>query len=89
MTAYATAMYVKVEGGIVSGRGIKSLCEKLTQKGYNVPGAQFNVLDFYDDEVVTQIKCNPEGHWMKLVPVHWQVVYKPKNNPIPRITVQE
>ena len=82
---YSTSpVYVKVEGGIVSGRGLKSLCERLTQRGYNNPGTIYEVLEFYSEEYVTTLKCNPEGNWLKLVPEHWQLAYKPKGNPKPK-----
>lgn len=79
------AVYVQLAEGICTGRGLKTLCEKLTARGYASPGTQFEVYTFYDEKWITTIKCVDEGEWVKFVPEHWEIAYRPKRNPIPQI----
>ena len=78
-----SAVYVCLEEGICSGRGIKSLCEKLADRGYATPGTQFEVYSFYDEVWVTSIRCVSEGEWIKFVPEHWESAYKPRKRSSP------
>lgn len=78
-----SAVYVHLEEGICSGRGLKGLCEKLTERGFAVSGAQFEVYSFYDEKWITTIRCEDDGEWMKLIPEHWELAYKPKVKSLP------
>lgn len=81
-----SAVYVYLEKGICTGSGLRTLCEKLNERGLNVAGAEFKVYGFYTDEYVATIKFTENGDWMKLVPEHWQAVIKKKKNyPKPKI----
>lgn len=80
----AGAVYVHLEEGICSGRGLKSLCEKLNKLGYNIPDTQFEVYTFYEQQWRTRIKCVGDGAWIKFVPDHWESAYRPKGNPVPQ-----
>ena len=79
------AVYVQLAEGICTGRGLKSLCEKLNQRGYDCPGTQFEVYTFYSQEWVTTIKCVDDKTWTRFIPEHWETAYRPKGNPIPQI----
>lgn len=79
------AVYVVIDGKICTGRGLKSLCEKLNKIGHNDPNTEFDVYTFYEQKWITRIKCVGEGAWIKFVPEHWATAYRPKRNPIPQI----
>lgn len=50
MMLSVNSIYVVIDGRICSGRGLKSLCEKLNKLGYNIPDTQFEVYTYYKQE---------------------------------------
>ena len=87
MTAPA-AVYVRTSEGICSGRGLKMLCERLTDRGFAKPGTQFEVFSFYEEFWITTLKCVDEGKWEKLVPAHWEPAFKPRRKSYPLMVMR-
>lgn len=68
---------VVVNDRMVQARSILSLCQKLTNKGLNIPNAEYSVFDFHNEDPLFKLRYDAECDcWDHYVPAHWQVVQK-------------
>lgn len=70
VTRLLEMMYATIiDGHLITAKSVRALCQKLTNKGHNIPGVHYDVFDFYNETPVFSIRYDGKtDSWGKYVP---------------------